>query len=501
MIELAPERIAAAAGGEVVVEGGAGGPRGRSIDSREVGDGELFFGLRGERADGGEHAAAALAAGAWGVVGRPRARPRAGATQVPTAGCSRRPIRCGAAAAGARVAARARLPGRRDHRLDRQDVGQGHLPGDPALPRPRQPRELQHRDRAAADDPLGAARDRDCWCSRWRCGACGQIAELCEIAEPDVAAITNVGPVHLELLGTLEAIAEAKAEILAGLREGGKAVVPADAEALEPHLDDALETITFGPGGDVFVSAESAAEAGIDGDDCDPGRRGRVRACRSPSATTSPTPSARSRSGVALDATGRRDGASGPRHILLAPARRADRPAGGIGAGQRLLQRQPDLDARGARPPRLDGRRRRRIAVLGGMGELGPDAPALPPRDRRRTRAGSASTRSSASASSRATTRPTSGRRPGRRGGARRAAARSGRRGPGQGLALGRAGGVHRRAGRALAARGDEPDAAVRAGHRDRLERDRPRRGADRRDGGDADHDLPRAEVHRVPAA
>ena len=29
----------------------------------------------------------------------------------------------------------------------------------------------------------------------------GQIAELCEIAEPDVGAITNVGPVHLELLG------------------------------------------------------------------------------------------------------------------------------------------------------------------------------------------------------------------------------------------------------------------------------------------------------------
>src|SRR5207244_10571753 len=38
----------------------------------------------------------------------------------------------------------------------------------------------------------------------------GQIAELCEIAQPNVAAITNIGPVHLELLGTLEAIAEAK---------------------------------------------------------------------------------------------------------------------------------------------------------------------------------------------------------------------------------------------------------------------------------------------------
>jgi UDP-N-acetylmuramoyl-tripeptide--D-alanyl-D-alanine ligase len=94
----------------------------------------------------------------------------------------------------------------------------------------------------------------------------GQIRQLCEIAEPDVAAITNVGPVHLELLGTLEAIAEAKAEILDGLRfgsggsGGGRAVVPADAEALEPHLDDELLTFTFGPGGTVF--AESAARRG-----------------------------------------------------------------------------------------------------------------------------------------------------------------------------------------------------------------------------------------------
>ena len=45
----------------------------------------------------------------------------------------------------------------------------------------------------------------------------GQIAELVEIAEPDVGVIVNVGPVHLELLGSLEAIAAAKAELIAGL--------------------------------------------------------------------------------------------------------------------------------------------------------------------------------------------------------------------------------------------------------------------------------------------
>ena len=44
----------------------------------------------------------------------------------------------------------------------------------------------------------------------------GQIAELAAIAEPEVAVITNVGPVHVELLGSVEAIAAAKAEVLDG---------------------------------------------------------------------------------------------------------------------------------------------------------------------------------------------------------------------------------------------------------------------------------------------
>ncbi len=45
----------------------------------------------------------------------------------------------------------------------------------------------------------------------------GQIAELAAIAEPEVAVITNVGPVHVELLGSVEAIAAAKAEVLEAL--------------------------------------------------------------------------------------------------------------------------------------------------------------------------------------------------------------------------------------------------------------------------------------------
>ena len=61
----------------------------------------------------------------------------------------------------------------------------------------------------------------------------GQIAQLTAIAEPDVGLITNVEPVHLELLGTLGAIARAKAELLHGLRGGGVAVIPAGVESLD----------------------------------------------------------------------------------------------------------------------------------------------------------------------------------------------------------------------------------------------------------------------------
>ena len=87
----------------------------------------------------------------------------------------------------------------------------------------------------------------------------GQIAELCEIAEPDVAAITNVGPVHLELLGTLEAIAEAKAEILAGLATDGRRRRPGGrggARAAPPRQprDDHLRR----PAGDVSARATFA---------------------------------------------------------------------------------------------------------------------------------------------------------------------------------------------------------------------------------------------------
>ncbi len=49
----------------------------------------------------------------------------------------------------------------------------------------------------------------------------GQIEELCQIAKPDWGLVTNVGESHIELLGSRENIARAKAELFAGLSESG----------------------------------------------------------------------------------------------------------------------------------------------------------------------------------------------------------------------------------------------------------------------------------------
>jgi UDP-N-acetylmuramoyl-tripeptide--D-alanyl-D-alanine ligase len=83
----------------------------------------------------------------------------------------------------------------------------------------------------------------------------GQIAELCEIARPDVGIITTIGPVHLELLGTVERVARAKAELIAALPAGGTAVVPTKAPQLEAHLGrDDIEIVRFGEDGDVSLA-------------------------------------------------------------------------------------------------------------------------------------------------------------------------------------------------------------------------------------------------------
>ncbi|MGB6166581.1 MAG: UDP-N-acetylmuramoyl-tripeptide--D-alanyl-D-alanine ligase [Geitlerinemataceae cyanobacterium] len=83
----------------------------------------------------------------------------------------------------------------------------------------------------------------------------GQIAELTEIARPDIGIITNVGTAHIGLLGSEEAIAEAKCELLAEMPKTSIAILNHDNRRLIETAATVWqgETLTFGlRGGDVF---------------------------------------------------------------------------------------------------------------------------------------------------------------------------------------------------------------------------------------------------------
>ncbi|HIK33570.1 MAG TPA: UDP-N-acetylmuramoyl-tripeptide--D-alanyl-D-alanine ligase [Oscillatoriales cyanobacterium M59_W2019_021] len=97
----------------------------------------------------------------------------------------------------------------------------------------------------------------------------GQIAELTEIARPDIGIITNVGTAHIGLLGSEEAIAQAKCELLAEMPDTSIAILNHDNQRL---MDTAAtvwqgKTITFGlQGGEVcgkFIDANTIDLEGI----------------------------------------------------------------------------------------------------------------------------------------------------------------------------------------------------------------------------------------------
>ncbi len=267
-MNLGGEQIAAACGAEVLVRGGPGSPGRATIDSGQAGPGDLFFGLRGERVDGGEFAPAALEAGAWGVLVAP------GMSQLsppPGTKCDRGgeeawvfvaddPLAALQALArawrrelGARVLGITGSVGK----TSVKDIARALLPG-----RVHANRENLNTEIGLPLTVLEAPGETDTLVLEMAMRGAGQIAELAAIAEPEVAVITNVGPVHVELLGSVGAIAAAKAEVLAALPADGMAVVPARAGPLEPHLGAAPRLLRFGPGGDVFA-AESRVADGV----------------------------------------------------------------------------------------------------------------------------------------------------------------------------------------------------------------------------------------------
>jgi UDP-N-acetylmuramoyl-tripeptide--D-alanyl-D-alanine ligase len=84
----------------------------------------------------------------------------------------------------------------------------------------------------------------------------GEIARLAEICTPEIGVITNIGPAHLEGLGSMEGVLAEKTSLLRGLQPGGRAVLNAD----DPRLRSVLREL--GPDAVGFgLSAEAAVRA------------------------------------------------------------------------------------------------------------------------------------------------------------------------------------------------------------------------------------------------
>ncbi len=91
----------------------------------------------------------------------------------------------------------------------------------------------------------------------------GQIAALCEIARPHMGVVTTITPVHLELVGSVDGVARAKAELLDALPDGGVAVLPAAAPELDPYVAQHLDVRRFGDGGDAELLGLERTDEGM----------------------------------------------------------------------------------------------------------------------------------------------------------------------------------------------------------------------------------------------
>jgi len=275
-VTLTAAEIAAVTGGRVV----SGDPQARigkwAIDSRTVSAGDLFVAIHGDRFDGHDFVAAALAAGAAGAVvtrtpvlsqagaGGPASRP--GATQAPLVIQVADTTRALQAAArevrrrsGARVVAITGSAGKTTTKELTAEFlaakytvfrNKGNFNNHIGLPLSLL--ELGSRPDVAVVE-LGM-------------NHVGEIRTLVGIAEPEVRVWTNVGDAHVGFFASSDAIADAKAEILDSARPGDLLVAGADDARIRARMAAfAGRTVTFGLSDRAHVRASLVEHRGLDG--------------------------------------------------------------------------------------------------------------------------------------------------------------------------------------------------------------------------------------------
>lgn len=216
-------------------------------DSRQAGPGALFVAVKGERLDGHDFAASAGEAGAAVVAERGRLPEGVNGVEVSNT-----------------LSALAALAVERRSELDipvvaitgssgkttTKDMTAAALgPGTHAAPR------SYNNEVGVPLTVLGTPDDAAALVVEVGSRGAGHIAALADAIRPDAAVITNIGPAHLEMFGNVEAVLDAKWELVDALSTDGVAVLPAADDRLIRRRIGAM--ITFGGDGsaaDVMVS-------------------------------------------------------------------------------------------------------------------------------------------------------------------------------------------------------------------------------------------------------
>jgi UDP-N-acetylmuramoyl-tripeptide--D-alanyl-D-alanine ligase len=212
--------VAAATGGQLVGDDAA--VRGAATDSREVRPEDLFVALPGDRVDGHAHVDEAFDRGASGAL------------------VSRRDAFAGPVVVTARTgAALLRLAADERAGMPVPVVGITGSTGKTSV-KDMTTAVLATRFRTTASPRsfntevgvpltlLNVPDDAEAVVCEMGSRGVGHIAALCEVARPVVGVVTNVGPAHLEMFGSVDAVADAKAELVEALPSDGTAVLNDD---------------------------------------------------------------------------------------------------------------------------------------------------------------------------------------------------------------------------------------------------------------------------------
>ena len=238
------EEIVAATGG--TLHGDAFEVTGVTFDSREVEHGWLFVAMPGTVADGHDYCAKAFAAGAAAaLVSKPVEGPHILVADVPKALTDlaiAAHTRCNGTIIGVtgsvgktstKEALYAALERYAKGKVHRSVKSYNNHTGVP-LSLARMPRDSEY---AVLEMGMSAK---------------GEIAALTRLVRPHIALVTTIASAHIEHLGSMEAIADAKGEIFEGLEPDGIAIVPEDTGHRDRLVKAARKfagrTITFGTG-------------------------------------------------------------------------------------------------------------------------------------------------------------------------------------------------------------------------------------------------------------